>query len=62
MTTKIDKGCPFCGNEADTNDDGKGCSGKYYLSCMVPECEMHGPVCKTLDLAIRAWNKREPIQ
>jgi hypothetical protein len=52
----IKQGCPFCGNEADTNEDGMGCSGKYYLSCMSAECGAEGPVRKTLDKAIVAWN------
>lgn len=55
MTT-IQRSCPFCGNEADTNEDGKGCAGKYYLSCM--GCGAEGPVCRTLDKSISAWNDR----
>ena len=52
------KPCPLCGNEMDTNDDSKGCSGKYYLSCMGPDCGMEGPARKTLALAIDACNAR----
>ena len=56
--TKIKNGCPYCGNELDTNEDGKGCAGKYYLSCMGAECGAQGPVRKTLDEAIKASNQR----
>lgn len=61
MSTEL-KPCPFCGNEADTNSDGKGCSGKYYLSCMSLDCEMHGPVKRTLAWAINAWNTRKEAE
>lgn len=61
MNTKQLKCCPFCGNEADTNSDGEGCDGKYYLSCMGPWCGAEGPVRKTLNEAIDAWNQRSVI-
>jgi len=49
------KACPFCGNEADTNDDG---NNTFYLSCMGYDCETQGPVRQTMEEAITAWNCR----
>lgn len=59
---KTIKCCPFCGNEADTNSDGKGCAGKFYLSCMGAYCGAEGPVRDVLDGAIEAWNERVDLE
>lgn len=45
------KACPFCGYEDCAVDS---CSMKYYITC--PNCEADGPMCESVDDAVRMWN------
>jgi rRNA maturation protein Nop10 len=52
--------CPFCGGEADMNDEGSECSpDRFWAYCTNPSCFVEGTgVYATEEEAAQAWNTR----
>jgi Lar family restriction alleviation protein len=51
--------CPFCSEREALlycHDE----AGDHWIWCMVETCEVSGPVRKSKDEAIAAWNQRAP--
>jgi hypothetical protein len=45
--------CPFCGEASDWD---AAQSGEYFVACVTPGCGL-GPLAKTKNAAIAAWNR-----
>lgn len=54
------KPCPFCGGEADMNDEGAECSpDRFWACCTNHKCFVEGTgVCATEEEVAQAWNAR----
>ena len=52
------KPCPFCGWDDCINIDKYKCGGEWWYFVECEECMENGPVGKTEQDAIDAWNRR----
>ena len=61
------KPCPFCGDpmEGSVTDTplgfAKGPNGTLMVQCDNQNCDTLGPVGKTMDEAVKLWNRRVAI-